>query len=99
MFRNTEPEQNKSAAWSVLSLISPLCSIAIALYFKANPHQGNGNLEIFSPELLVIVLSCLGFGVVGIVFGLIGLTKGRWPIIAFVGLILSGLLLLGPFIH
>jgi hypothetical protein len=92
-------EKRASPLWSVLSLACPICSSGIALLFKASRHGGEGNLEIFPPGLIVVVLSCLGFGITGIVCGMVGLTKRRWPIVALVGLILSGLLLLGLFIH
>jgi hypothetical protein len=88
-----------SPLWSVLSLACPLCVIGIALLDKAIGHRGSGNLELFSPGIIVVVVSCLGFGVAGIWCGFVGLSKGRWPLVALAGLILSGLLFVGPFIH
>ena len=94
-----KPQQKASPAYSILSVICPACAVGIALLFKAGGHRGSGNLELFPPGIIAVVLSCLGFGVAGVVFGFLGLASGRWPIIALVGLILSGFLFLGPFIH
>jgi hypothetical protein len=82
---------------SALSLVCPICAIVILLLFVMAPHHGNGNLEIFPQGLVVVILSCLGLGIVGLISGFIGLAKGRWPIAALIGIILSGLLLLIPF--
>jgi len=94
-----ESKQQTSPIWSVLSIVCPVCYIVMSLFIKAQGHRGSGNLELFPPDLLLIVVASLGLGVGGIIFGLVGLTKGRWPLVALAGLILSGLLFIWPFIH
>ena len=83
-----------SPIWSALSLASPICYFFIALLATAghHPHPGNGNMDFFPQGFTFCVLSFLFFNIAGIVFGVMGLASGRWPIVALLGLFLNGLI-------
>ena len=68
-------DKDGSPLWSVLSLAFPVCSLVIAFLVFAGRGHGGGNLEIFPQRFAIVVLSYLGFSVVGIIFGLVGLAR------------------------
>jgi hypothetical protein len=88
-----ESEQKSSPIWSALSLAFPVFSLLIALMVRASSRGGSGNIEIFPAGVALVILSYLGFSIVGIILGIVGLAKGRWPIVAIAGILLSGWLL------
>jgi hypothetical protein len=52
-------------------------------------------MQIFPEGILAVFISMLVLAPAGIIFGIVGLVKGRWPMVAIAGILLSGLLLFG----
>ena len=82
---------------SIVSVICVVFAVGIPTSLMSG-HRGSGNLEIFPPNLLLMLACSVGFGIAGLVFGYRGLVEGRRPIIALIGFGLSLLIFIWPFI-
>jgi hypothetical protein len=90
------PNQDKkddSPVRSALSLACPVCAVLLALCILLPAKHSSGSI---SPDgLVAIVMSLLVLAPAGIILGVVGLVKERWPLMAIAGIILSVFLLFG----